>query len=42
MHGFYRLAPNKPLRGRGSLHAGGALHAMAVAGIDTDLSVGVH
>jgi secreted PhoX family phosphatase len=39
-HGcFYRFRPNRPLRGRGSLHAGGALSAMAVRGIDTDLSI---
>ncbi len=39
-HGcFYRFLPKAPLRGRGSLHAGGSLAAMAVAGIDTDLSI---
>jgi secreted PhoX family phosphatase len=39
-HGcFYRFSPKRPLRGRGSLHAGGKLAAMAVAGIDTDLSI---
>jgi uncharacterized protein len=39
-HGcFYRFEPNRPLRGRGSLHAGGALSAMAVAGVNTDLSI---
>jgi len=36
---FYRFLPRRPLRGRGSLHAGGALGAMAVAGLTTDLSV---
>jgi uncharacterized protein len=39
-HGcFYRYRPRRPLCGRGSLHAGGDLAAMAVAGISTDLSV---
>jgi len=39
-HGcFYRFRPNERLRGRGSLHAGGALAAMAVDGVSTDLSV---
>jgi len=36
---FYRFRPNRPLRGRGSLHAGGSLAAMKVAGITTDLSI---
>jgi secreted PhoX family phosphatase len=40
-HGcFYRFSPRRPLGGCGSLHAGGALAAMAVAGLgDTDLSI---
>jgi uncharacterized protein len=39
-HGcFYRFRPRRPLRGRGSLHAGGDLAAMAVAGVSSDLSV---
>jgi len=39
-HGcFYRFLPSKPLRGYGSLHAGGSLAAMAVAGVSTDLSI---
>jgi uncharacterized protein len=39
-HGcFYRFLPNQPLRGPGSLHAGGALAAMAVNGLTTDLSI---
>jgi secreted PhoX family phosphatase len=39
-HGcLYRFRPNKPLRGRGSLHAGGSLAAMKVAGVTTDLSI---
>jgi secreted PhoX family phosphatase len=39
-HGcFYRFEPDKPLRGRGSLHAGGRLSAMAVTGVTMDLSV---
>jgi secreted PhoX family phosphatase len=38
-HGcIYRFRPNRPLRGRGSLHAGGALTAMKVAGVTADLS----
>lgn len=38
-HGcFYRFTPIRPLRGRGSLHAGGALAAMAVDGVSADLS----
>jgi len=36
---FYRFRPTRPLRGRGSLHAGGSLAAMAVQGVDTDLSI---
>jgi secreted PhoX family phosphatase len=37
---FYRFLPNQPLRGRGSLHAGGSLAAMKVAGLGaTDLSI---
>jgi secreted PhoX family phosphatase len=36
---LYRFAPKKPGRGCGSLHAGGKLTAMKVAGIDTDLSI---
>jgi secreted PhoX family phosphatase len=37
---FYRFLPNEPLRGRGSLHAGGSLAAMKVAGLGTtDLSI---
>jgi uncharacterized protein len=39
-HGcFYRFAPRFPLRGKSSLHGGGVLSAMAVTGIDTDLSI---
>lgn len=39
-HGcFYRFAPRHSLRGRGSLHGGGVLSAMAVGGLDTDLSI---
>ena len=39
-HGcLYRFQPRKPLRGRGSLHAGGSLSAMAIAGVRGDLSV---
>jgi secreted PhoX family phosphatase len=39
-HGcFYRFAPSHPLRGRGSLHGGGVLSAMAVTGLETDLSI---
>jgi uncharacterized protein len=38
-HGcFYRFAPNQPLRGRGSLHAGGVLTAMKIEGVTQDLS----
>lgn len=36
---FYRFLPRFPLRGRGSLHGGGTLAAMAVTGLGTDLSV---
>ncbi|HEY0714609.1 MAG TPA: alkaline phosphatase PhoX [Polyangia bacterium] len=35
----YRFRPQRPLRGRGSLHAGGALTAMAIEGALPDLSV---
>jgi secreted PhoX family phosphatase len=39
-HGcFYRFVPKHPLDGRGSLHAGGKLAAMKVAGVTTDLSI---
>jgi secreted PhoX family phosphatase len=39
-HGcFYRFLPRRPLGGRGSLHAGGKLAAMRVAGLTTDLSI---
>jgi secreted PhoX family phosphatase len=39
-HGcLYRFRPNKPLCGRGSLHAGGGLAAMKIAGLTTDLSI---
>jgi secreted PhoX family phosphatase len=39
-HGcFYRFEPKQPLSGRGSLHAGGTLTAMAVGGLTTDLSI---
>jgi secreted PhoX family phosphatase len=39
-HGcFYRFVPRRAHGGRGSLHAGGELSAMAVAGVDTDLSI---
>lgn len=34
----YRFRPNRPLRGRGSLHAGGQLQAMRVEGVSGDLS----
>ena len=34
----YRFRPQRPLCGRGSLHAGGTLQAMAIAGVDVDLS----
>jgi secreted PhoX family phosphatase len=36
---LYRFRPDRPLRGRGSLHAGGALAAMAIQGVSGDLSV---
>jgi secreted PhoX family phosphatase len=36
---FYRFSPRKLQRGCGSLHAGGKLRAMAVAGIESDLSI---
>ena len=36
---LYRFLPKKPLCGRGSLHAGGTLQAMAVSGVTTDLSI---
>jgi secreted PhoX family phosphatase len=36
---IYRFTPNAPLAGRGSLHAGGLLEALIVAGVYTDLSV---
>lgn len=35
----YRFSPTHPLGGPGSLHAGGRLEAMAVRGVDTDLSI---
>lgn len=35
---LYRMLPKEPLGGRGSLHAGGALQAAAVSGVDGDLS----
>jgi secreted PhoX family phosphatase len=35
---FYRYTPKQPLGGRGSLHAGGTLAAMAVHGVGADLS----
>ncbi|HKO46155.1 MAG TPA: alkaline phosphatase PhoX [Polyangiaceae bacterium] len=39
-HGcLYRFRPNKPHRGRGSLHAGGSLAAMKIAGLTSDLSI---
>lgn len=39
-HGcFYRFRPRRPLGGRGSLHAGGVLEALAVAGVSSDLSI---
>jgi secreted PhoX family phosphatase len=34
----YRFLPRRPLGGRGSLHAGGSLAALAVSGVATDLS----
>jgi uncharacterized protein len=36
---FYRFQPSRPLGGHGSLHAGGALEALEVIGVDTDLSI---
>jgi uncharacterized protein len=36
---FYRFLPNRARGGRGSLHAGGSLAAMAVKGISSDLSI---
>lgn len=36
---LYRFEPDRPLRGRGSLHAGGKLSALSAAGVATDLSV---
>lgn len=39
-HGcLYRFIPDRPLGGRGSLHAGGQLSALAVPGLGTDLSI---
>lgn len=39
-HGcLYRFIPDRPLGGRGSLHAGGRLSALAVPGLGTDLSI---
>lgn len=35
----YRFQPKRPLGGRGSLHAGGSLTALAVRGLTTDLSI---
>jgi secreted PhoX family phosphatase len=35
----YRYLPTRPLGGRGSLHAGGRLSALAVPGLGTDLSI---
>jgi hypothetical protein len=35
----YRYVPNQLLGGPGSLHGGGSLAAMAIAGLDTDLSI---
>jgi secreted PhoX family phosphatase len=35
----YRFEPRRPLGGRGSLHAGGTLSALAARGLTTDLSV---
>ena len=37
--GFYRFVPDRPLGGRGSLHAGGRLSALAVPGLGADLSI---
>ena len=36
---FYRFVPECRLGGKGSLHAGGSLSAMAVSGVNSDLSV---
>jgi secreted PhoX family phosphatase len=36
---FYRFVPRRRLAGAGSLHAGGTLQAMRVAGVQSDLSV---
>lgn len=36
---IYRFTPRRPLGGPGSLHAGGVFEALAVEGIDSDLSV---
>jgi secreted PhoX family phosphatase len=36
---IYRFIPNRRLGGRGSLHAGGALAALRVVGVNSDLSV---
>jgi len=36
---IYRFTPQRPLEGRGSLHAGGALEALIVVGATPDLSV---
>lgn len=36
---FYRFIPKRRHGGRGSLHAGGELQAMAVVGLTTDLSI---
>ncbi len=36
---IYRFQPRQRLRGRGSLHAGGTLMAMALEGVHTDLSI---
>ena len=39
-HGcFYRYIPNNLMGGRGSLHGGGLLSALAVKGLGTDLSI---
>lgn len=39
-HGcLYRFVPNNPHAGKGSLHAGGQLSALAVVGLGTDLSI---
>jgi secreted PhoX family phosphatase len=36
---FYRFQPRRPLGGRGSLHAGGALSVMSLEGVESDLSI---